>query len=189
MEKVVGGNGVVNYSCSEELKEINASLEILYEWSDKHNFNIIFDSEKDGDGREVLANKVRNKKNLYFISFDNENNVFGGYLSEFINKTGWIKDTSAFVFSLIRNGKIENMKYKIKDGQDGNSFYLYTNCDLLYCFGYNDGRSYDVTVLKIGCSGAYFCNPCSYEYNGKQQPLRNNTTNYIIKRIVVLEMN
>ncbi|KAL7721462.1 TLDc domain-containing protein [Entamoeba marina] len=69
-----------------EMTLLSSSIESLCKWSGKQHYNTIFDSKIDGDGKGIIEQRVMNKKNLYFISFDNENNVFGGYVSELINK-------------------------------------------------------------------------------------------------------
>ncbi|KAL7715609.1 TLDc domain-containing protein [Entamoeba marina] len=171
------------------LEQFNMSIQSLFEWSGKQNYNIIFDSDLDGDGKGVLENKVIHKRNLYFISFDNENNIFGGYVDTIINKTGRITDPNAFVFSLIKNGKMKNIKYNIKNNQQKNVFCLNSNYVYLYLFGRYDGEGRDILTPKIGFNSEYICKPVCYEYNGEQQPLRNNTRYYTMKRILVLEMN
>ncbi|KAL7720416.1 TLDc domain-containing protein [Entamoeba marina] len=167
---------------------LTPSFNKLKEWSGKQNCSVLFDSNIDGYGKGVIEHKVMNKRNLYFISFDNQNNVFGGYVDTIISKTNcFTSDPNAFVFSLIRNGQVKNMNYNIRN--QGHAFWLQSNHDQLYVFGGCYDSSYDVNVWKIGYKSNYTCKPCDYEYNGEQQPLRDNTNNYIIKRILVLEMS
>ncbi|KAL7720408.1 TLDc domain-containing protein [Entamoeba marina] len=167
----------------KEIVELIPSFNKLKEWSGKQKCSIIFDSKIDGDGgNNVLMNKVMNKQNLYFISFDNQNNVFGGYVDTIINKTGdWITDPNAFVFSLIRNGKMKNIKYEIKNSQY--AFYSLSNDNQLYGIG----GGHDIGIWKIGDSNSY-CNPHSYEYNGEQHPIVDKF-NFTTKRILVIQMN
>ncbi|KAL7714730.1 TLDc domain-containing protein [Entamoeba marina] len=108
----------------EILENIVPSINKLKEWSDKQKCSVIFDSKLDGDGENNgFMNKVMNKQNLYFISFDNQNNVFGGYADNNINITdGSRTNPNAFTFSLIRNGNLENMKYNIKKEQENCAF-------------------------------------------------------------------
>ncbi|KAL7720455.1 TLDc domain-containing protein [Entamoeba marina] len=208
-------------NCYRKLSQISndeninfaSSIDKLKKWSGKQHYNIIFDSKMDD--QQALEYKVFNKRNLYFISFDNENNVFGGYVNELINeKDDEITDPNAFVFSLIRNGTIKNMKYNIKKGVEKNAFYLFSNngCgptnNYLFKFGsissgtivksgYYRGKycncldddGHDISIKCIGRNNSFSCNPVSYEYNGEQQPLRNNSKNYIIKRVLILEMD
>ncbi|KAL7720442.1 TLDc domain-containing protein [Entamoeba marina] len=171
-----------------EVEQLNNSIELLIEWSGKPKYNIIFDSDLDGDGKLTLSWNVMNKKNLYLIHFDNENNVFGGYVNEVIDKKdGYINDPKSFVFSLIRNGKITNKKYDIDFERAGLSFAMQYNFDVLYWFGYGNGK-FDLIIFKIGYISENSCVTNSYKYNGEKQPLRDNTIGYIIQRILVLEM-
>ncbi|KAL7720458.1 hypothetical protein QTN25_002226 [Entamoeba marina] len=169
---------------------LNPSINKLKEWSGKQKCSIIFDSKIDGDGgNNVLHDKVINKKNLYFISFDNENNVFGGYLDTTIGTVGNITDSNAFTFSLIRNGEFKNIKYEIKNDCRRHAFYLCFNSDCLYNFGSGFGN--DISVCRIGNSNSH-CFSTSYEYNGEQHPFIDNTdsSNYFtVKRLLVMEMN
>ncbi|KAL7717254.1 TLDc domain-containing protein [Entamoeba marina] len=166
----------------KEIIELIPSFNKLKEWSGKQICSIIFDSDIDGDGtNNVLMNKVMNKKNLYFISFDNENNVFGGYVDITIDTTGlYTTDPNSFTFSLIRNGKMKNIKYNIKNDHQLYAFYLRPN-DFFYTFG----GSHDILVYKIGNSNSH-CDPYSYEYNGEKHPFVDNFY-FITKRILVLK--
>ncbi|KAL7720471.1 TLDc domain-containing protein [Entamoeba marina] len=180
----------IKFENDNELKQLNNSIQSLIEWSGKQNYNVIFDSKIDGNGKGVLENKVMNKKNLYFISFDNHNNVFGGYVDTIINKTGWIKDINAFVFSLIRKGKVKNKKYVLKQNfEEQYAFYLsprtYEFCS--YCFGKYGYMP--IYVKNKGIVSSWF-NSYSYEYNGEQYPLvdDHHRTTFKMERILVLEM-
>ncbi|KAL7720414.1 TLDc domain-containing protein [Entamoeba marina] len=182
---------IMNISCINNvtrLEQLNNSIESLIEWSGKPNYNVIFDSDIDGDGKSTLNCKLMNKRNLYFIHFDNENNIFGGYVNELINKTNiYVYDKKSFVFSLLRNGEVINKKYVIKPERAKCSFDLQSNYDFLYWFGYGNGK-FDIIAPKIGHISKTACLTNSYEYNGEKQPLRNKTIGYVINRILVLEM-
>ncbi|KAL7720443.1 TLDc domain-containing protein [Entamoeba marina] len=183
----------VIYETDPEVRNILPSFNELRKWSGKQKCSVIFDSKIDGDGgNNVLMNKVIKKKNLYFITFDNQNNVFGGYVDTIINKTNsWIIDPNAFTFSLLRNGNLKNSKYVIKANHEKFGFHLWADRPiLLYCFGSGDGNSHDVFVFKTGNkSGKYYFKPWSFNYNGEGQPLRDGTSNYTIERVIVLQMN
>ncbi|KAL7718296.1 TLDc domain-containing protein [Entamoeba marina] len=171
-----------------ELSQLNASIELLLDWSGKQNYKIIFDSYVDGNGEGVVEKRVIHKRYLYFIHFDNQNNVFGGYVNNQIYVTGgFTKDSNAFVFSLIRNGRITNIKYNIMRGHEQCAFWLNTNYKYLYGFGRNND-DYDICVPKIGYGSDYKCTPVDYENYGEQQPLRNYARNYRMRRIIILEM-
>ncbi|KAL7717571.1 TLDc domain-containing protein [Entamoeba marina] len=143
--------------------------------------------------KSSLEWSVFNKQNLYFISFDNETNVFGGYLNETINiKNTWIPDCKAFVFSLIRNGKVKNKKDDIKKGNERTAFWLISKSNMLYFFGKYDRFGYtgcDIVIPTISSISGYSSKPVIYEYNDKKQPLRDEKRGYSIIRIFVLKMN
>ncbi|KAL7718482.1 TLDc domain-containing protein [Entamoeba marina] len=168
------------------------SINKMKEWSGKQHYNIIFDSKIDGNGsNNVLRDKVINKKNLYFIHFDNRQNIYGGYVNELIdvyNKL--INDPNAFVFSLKRNNQNTLKKYSIKQDQHQNAFKLFSNYEVLYYFGSNDGnKCKDITTFKVGDPRSY-CNQYSYEYNGENKPLSDDTNNkFTVERILVIQMN
>ncbi|KAL7712762.1 TLDc domain-containing protein [Entamoeba marina] len=112
-----------------------------------------------------LLDKVINKSNLYFISFDQKNNVFGGYVNtKIMNINDWTHDHNAFVFSLTQNGVVKNKRYNIKQGNDHYSFCLKSNDVFLYSFGS------DITIYKSNVQRSC-CIPNAYEYNGDLNPL------------------
>ncbi|KAL7719706.1 TLDc domain-containing protein [Entamoeba marina] len=135
-------------SVDKQLNVINKSMGILKKWSKRDKLNIIFDSDIDGDGRNNgLHDKVFGRSNLYFISFDENNNVFGGYVNEKINiSDDCIDDKNAFVFSLIRDGLEVNNKYPINKKSTYCAFRLCDNDpnDQLYSFGL------DIVIHNIG---------------------------------------
>ncbi|KAL7722460.1 TLDc domain-containing protein [Entamoeba marina] len=175
----------------EELQLLTDSINYLKEWSGKHEFNIIFDSRINGNGKQVLAIIVNNKNKLYFNYFDNNNNIFGGYINNTITPSKYVNDPNAFVCSFVRNGLSKNKQYKIIKGKEEYAFYLYSNSDVLYHFGACFGSiERDISVNKIGDRKSY-CDLGRYSYNGEQTPLRDNNhepNKLSIKRIVVIQM-
>ncbi|KAL7719776.1 TLDc domain-containing protein [Entamoeba marina] len=179
------------YSVDSDMVVINDSLNVLKEWSVKNTFNIIFDSKFDGDGdKNVLHDIVLNKSNLYFTSFDGNNNVFGGYINNKIHGSGdFVHDENAFIFSLIKNGIVKNKKYSIK--QDKNKALCLWNNDLegaLYKFGS------DICVWKVGKDQSWCRNNdknCWYNYEDDDKPFTDITypKRFEIQRIVVIQMN
>ncbi|KAL7717986.1 hypothetical protein QTN25_004683 [Entamoeba marina] len=75
--------------------------DVLKKWSRKKKYNVIFDSRMYGDGsNNGLRNEVINKSSLYFIVFDDNDNIFGGYVNSIIYTDNVpIRDDSSFVFS------------------------------------------------------------------------------------------
>ncbi|KAL7716104.1 TLDc domain-containing protein [Entamoeba marina] len=177
---------VERYDVDLEMDIINNSMNILKEWSNKNTSNIIFDSKVDGNGsNNVLHNRVMNRSNMYFIHFDENNNVYGGYLNTKVNNSYDysdkyecydIHDKNAFVFSLTRNAQLFFLHNKRKDG-------------LLYYFG-NDVRVHKVDGKESFCKGAdseYYW----YNYGNVNKPFTDIThpNEFAVQRIVVLQMN
>ncbi|KAL7715917.1 TLDc domain-containing protein [Entamoeba marina] len=173
-----------------QMQHIEKSMTTLQSWSGKRNCSVVFDSKVDSDLSQAFLSKVMNKSKLYFISFDDDNNVFGGYINTTVNSTEYITDKNAFVFSLLRKGELKYRRYKIKSGyHKQNAFKVYpTNSDYLYRFGYSSDGG-DIDVFKINDPRSC-CKPWSYEYKGTLKPLADDSTHcFQVQRIVVLQMN
>ncbi|KAL7722967.1 TLDc domain-containing protein [Entamoeba marina] len=172
----------------KEIQELAPSINKLKEWCGTKKCSVIFDSTTDGDGsNDGLNNKIIGKKNLCFISFDDNHNVFGGYVDTLINKTyEFITDPNAFLFSLKRNGKVSDKIYPIRSTKHNKAFYLYSNDDRLYYFG-NGG---DISISKVDYLNSW-CDPNSYEYNNQENTFVdcNYPNHFDIKRLIVLQMN
>ncbi|KAL7716463.1 TLDc domain-containing protein [Entamoeba marina] len=182
-----------------EMNIINNSIDLLKQWSNKTIFNIIFDSDIDGDGsKNALHNTVFNKNNLYFIHFDGDNNIFGGYISSKIDKSSesdndavdaCIRDENSFIFSLMRNGKVNNKRYFMKRNCEDEAFSLWVDdsCDALYTFGW------DIAIYSIGnCNSLFFdCDYFRYDYKDDHTPLTDivNMERFEVQRILVIQMN
>ncbi|KAL7718134.1 TLDc domain-containing protein [Entamoeba marina] len=164
-----------------EIDIINNSMNVLKQWSNKNTFNVIFDSNIDGDGsRNVLYDKVMKKSNLYFISSDDNGNIFGGYVSKEMSDD-LICDKDSFVFSLTRNGEESKAFRLFQINEEG----------LLYKFGGNIMFS-DIKIFCVGKSNSYCYRGqyCGYNYDNKEDALvENSLQQFKVKRIIVLEMN
>ncbi|KAL7714070.1 TLDc domain-containing protein [Entamoeba marina] len=168
-----------------EMKEIR----ILKQWSGLKNIDILFDSDINGDGFDILKWLCKDRRNLYFISIDDKNNVFGGFINEYIYTYNYgVSDEKAFVFSLIRDGSVKNLKYNIKWGHERMAFYLFSSNNphgLLYQFGE------DIIIRRVG-KGYCFYKQDLYNYNGEKKALveSNSLANgFPIMRVIVLQMN
>ncbi|KAL7722348.1 hypothetical protein QTN25_001091 [Entamoeba marina] len=168
------------------------SLSKIKEWSGKNSYSILFDSDVDGDGGDgVLREKVFGKSNLYFIHFDDNQNVFGGYVDKKIEITeGWIRDPKSFAFSLLRNGRVNNTIYPIRDGYEQYAIYLCSYSNNLYDLG----AGADIQLYKIGNPNTY-CDPDdndhSYFYDKETKPFvnENEPHKFEVKRILVIQMS
>ncbi|KAL7719989.1 TLDc domain-containing protein [Entamoeba marina] len=137
-----------HYSLNEfQTKETISKLKY---WSGKKMMNVIYDSDINSLTREAFILQLLNKQNLYFILFDKENNVFGGFLKQELTRIGSsTTDPNSFVFSLMRNSNISNVMYKISSLFKFDAFYLSTEVENhLFQFG-SDLHVCDVNVKKI----------------------------------------
>ncbi|KAL7721185.1 TLDc domain-containing protein [Entamoeba marina] len=158
--------------------QIKEGISTLKRWCGLNQYNIIFDS--DIDGNVVLNMKIMNRKHLYFIHFDDYGNIFGGYVNVTIDTTDdYITDPKAFVFSLFRNNELSQNKYCIENII---TRLLLLNCnrDMLYSFGQGD--------ISISLNKLSSCIPTSFNYSRTQYPLTSNMTGISIERLCILEM-
>ncbi|KAL7716176.1 TLDc domain-containing protein [Entamoeba marina] len=161
---------------------IKDSIKQLKIWSNKTESSVIFDSKFDGDGsnNNALHNIVFNRSNLYFITFDNDNNVFGGYVDKRIAGSGmpsYVIDEKAFVFSLMKNNKVNAKR----------AFLLRNN--------HSNGRLYEfgtsIVIYKVGCNkSCCYGRDDFYDYGDDVFPLTGASLGikFEATRIVVLEM-
>ncbi|KAL7714064.1 TLDc domain-containing protein [Entamoeba marina] len=166
----------------------------IINWSGLNNYTVLFDSDNDGNGFDLFFT-VLNKKNLYFITFDNNNNVFGGYISTTIDHVGFYEESTTFIYSLMKNGQYLPLKYNPISSQY-NLFYIqcYYGDDYSDDCNENDDNSIlttlynfglDLQVHKIGIEKSQ-CE--QYSYESQKNSLVNNEEEFIINRIIVVEM-
>ncbi|KAL7721607.1 TLDc domain-containing protein [Entamoeba marina] len=159
----------------------------LKKWSGRNEFIILFDTDIDGNGVGTLENAIYNKENLYFIHFDSDNNIYGGFVtSQITRKDFFIKDSNAFVFSLMKRKCLTLNKFTIINDSSKYAFTLYHDNNLLYQFGYFPA---DIVVCGIGNKHSY-CSSNSYNYNGiKDSMVKSHPFKFKIQRIIVVQMN
>ncbi|KAL7719960.1 TLDc domain-containing protein [Entamoeba marina] len=174
---LVSGSANSDLSSFDQETQQNSLIQSLKDWSNVDNYTIIYDSDINGDrSRENFLKAVLNKSNLYFITRDNKNNVFGGYLNVKAKEVDkYITDHDIFVFSLIRNTKNFDHVFRL------NSFHY------LYRFG----GGYGGDIMMSGLFGyASWCNPHSFEYNNEKDPLSvSDTHQFYADRYIVIEMD
>ncbi|KAL7714596.1 TLDc domain-containing protein [Entamoeba marina] len=143
---------VDNSSSQQQIQ--NCHLEALKNWCGLNKIKVIFDSDIDGDGSGTLAKSIKGLGNLYFITFDDNNNVFGGFLSSMVKlkqevvglQIPEVTDTNCFLFSLIRNGSTHLKKWPIDQYNARYAFsFNYHNVPNkeLYAFG-NTFKTYPI---------------------------------------------
>ncbi|KAL7717985.1 TLDc domain-containing protein [Entamoeba marina] len=150
--------------------------DVLKKWSRKKKYNVIFDSRMYGDGsNNGLRNEVINKSSLYFIVFDDNDNIFGGYVNSIIYTDNVpIRDDSSFVFSFVRNNKLQPRKYNIKQQFTSNALQYFQKHVIITCY-----LNLVMTLVV------------NYDYFGEENVLRNIDViekEYVVKRVIVVEM-
>ncbi|KAL7717038.1 TLDc domain-containing protein [Entamoeba marina] len=170
---------------STQLSFQSKLIQELLNWSTSKNYTILFDSDLHGNGLNTLEYSVLNKKRIYLITIDNNTNVFGGYISEKIDRINYdIVDKNSFVFSLIRNGVMKNKKYNIKRNIS-DAIYFVHNTDYGFLYEFGDK---DITIYNVGNSYCN-CNQHWFEYKEEKQALTNVDQDFTAQRLIVLEMN
>ncbi|KAL7715688.1 TLDc domain-containing protein [Entamoeba marina] len=179
------------FSTDRELGVIKSNLSTLEEWSELKQFNVLFDSDVDGNvSNETFNSKVIGKSNLYYINYDEDGNVFGCFVkdevwktNEYINGLGW------FMFSLNSNERIKNPKRWLPKQSCDEGFILYEKHVSYYAIG-NSGWN-DFCVCKINQKSSW-CDNISKAFKG----LGNSDLTgsrfpnlFSVKRIVVIQMH
>ncbi len=77
--------------------------------------NLLYKASRDGFTASAFHSRCDEKANTVTIIKTNSNYVFGGYTTAKwgANNNSWISDSSAFIFSLRRNGTSNNHKLPI----------------------------------------------------------------------------
>ena len=85
---------------------------------------LLYRATRDGFAAKAFHQKCDGKVNTITIIRNNANYVFGGYASAAWNSSNaLINDSTAFIFSLRRNGNSENQKFIIKSTSTENAIY------------------------------------------------------------------
>ncbi|BFU25260.1 trichohyalin, putative [Entamoeba histolytica] len=128
-----------------------------------------------------------NKEHIIIIIEDEEENKFGGYVNEKIDKVDdFINDSKSFVFSLKSNGRMKGMKkFDIKEPQY--AFKVYNQLsNYLFIFGIDDIR-----VCKENNKTKSSCKQFSFEYKGISNSLCGTgwfTEYFTPKHFIVIEV-
>ncbi|EDR22100.1 hypothetical protein EDI_041300 [Entamoeba dispar SAW760] len=91
-----------------EVETVKDNVKYLMEWVEMNKMRILYDSVIDGSSCEVIFDKIKKKPNIYVIIIDNNDNVFGGFISHSIkvlsekeeDDIDIIEDNDHFVFCL-----------------------------------------------------------------------------------------
>ena len=155
-------NDLINEQNKESRKQLNGILnevEInkIEEWTDMKCCEILFDSYRDNwnENTSVFGDKIIGKKELIFIIQDTNNNTFGVYVDTTItHSSDYTIDSKAFVFSLRKNGKNDEMKKCIiLSKYTDEAFYLENNSSSnLFKFG-----NYTFVICKENQKSECYC--------------------------------
>ncbi|BFU22283.1 predicted protein [Entamoeba histolytica] len=172
----------------EERLQIMREIQQIEKWTNRKVGNILFDSDIDDwkEGTSVFDQRIKNKEHIIIIIEDSKGNKFGGYVNEEIYIADeCIYDSQSFVFSLVSNGRIYEMK-KIDIKEPQHAFWLYNQShDCLFGFGYCD-----IHVFKENNKTKSYCEQYSFEYEGIRNVLcgKEYPNRFTPKRIIVIEM-
>ena len=168
----------------------------LEQWTELKCNDVVFDSEIDNweEGKSVFNEKIQKKSHILFLIENEKNEMFGYYLNSKITDKYSIyperADSKSFQFILRSNGRLEkSMKFEIKDLYYG-GYVLYNKSEQILI------RLGDITLFKenMKTESFYFQRNHIFDYHGienalcKNDSIHNNVY-FVIKRIVVIEMN
>ncbi|KAL7722241.1 TLDc domain-containing protein [Entamoeba marina] len=164
----------------------NQALEVLKSWSGLNFSHVLYDSDLHGDGRGSLHQTLMDKSKLFFLHFDNNDNVFGGYVQSKITELNTFNyDKDCFVFSLRKNGVDNPRRYLIKETSARYAFHLNSAYGMLYQFGN------DIRICKVGDARSC-CYQFNFEYDGTEDALSdrqwNRNERFSVERIIIMQM-
>ena len=174
----------VNKAKEDEIDIVMKNKEYLLNWSGYHDFDIIFDSNRDNaTSPDVFSQGLAGKSNLCFIVSTTKGELFGGIVSSKITPGVWIDDKDSFVFSLESNDRLKKPEhYMIKSELSANSFYLPSEGNYLFVFG-----NFDIAVSDFSSSSPSKYNQKTFDYQSEDNILVGESTFYQ-KRLLVLQM-
>ena len=102
-------------------------IDLILSWFEKKpiSFNLLLDSNKDGDSMEQFFNKCGNKSPTMIFIKTTENLRFGGYTNEMWPKNGTKKDENSFIFSLNKKKKYKVINSKYAIGVSQNDWFYF----------------------------------------------------------------
>ncbi|KAL7715509.1 TLDc domain-containing protein [Entamoeba marina] len=179
----------------EKLPFIGNKIEDLKKWCGLQHSSVIFDSAiectKDiKDFNTLINSRVMNKKNLYFIHVDENDNVFGYFMFRKIQEVDVsIVDPDNFIFLLDTKRKVSVPKQWKCGGNVKSGICLRKKNACLYSFGMfgDDGFVQIYKPYDKQC----WCDHIQYTYYGiKETELTgNNDEPFLVKRIIIAEMS
>ena len=165
---------------------------------EKHYVQTIFDSFVDpwNIRDSSFDEKILNKQNIAIVVSDVEQNVFGIYLHDKIEKEEdgdeyspiEVKDPEAFVFTIRSNERFnEPMKFTLKDKKDVAMTLYCKSANHLFTVG-----DHDIIVYKKSLSDKCYCKQTSFDYNKNRNALvgkEGKLSTFTVNRIQVWQMS
>ena len=197
MENNKGKKMISSIDIDNECIQDNVGL--LEEWSGLQVNTVLYDSQRDGKGSSTFRHKILNHQHLYFIAIDDKDNVFGHYHPSVIDRVdnsddrnnNYITDDNIFMFTLFSNGRC-GAKKSIKKCE-----HLYTSIfskESFYVCSYNNDNSYNSCFYGIlDFSRTSYVNESAmrkgFENLSMNDLTANGQDNFVLQRVVVIEMN
>ena len=155
-------------------------FKMISDWINPNNnyeFNLIYDSERDGDSISTMHKLIDGKGATLFLIKSDNNYIFGGYAQDNWNANGnWLNNKDNFIFS------ITNKKKYTKNTSDSNGIYA-NNSYFIF------GAGYDIILYDGYCSSqTNYTNIQSYkpQYGMQSQyELNGGTKNFQVQRLEV----
>ena len=144
--------------------------------------NILYDSDIDGKNSSIFRDKIINHNQLYFITIDSNNNVFGHYHSGIIDKIdSSIYDSNIFIFTLNSNGRsgVKKFDYQYEKAYT----HIYKNNNYYFCDIYG--------IYQIDTNSSYIYSSIEDRYSGIEKTTLTgnyNPNHFTTKRIIVIQM-
>ena len=179
-------------------KNTQTLIEFIQHWSGTSNMNIVYDSDLFPNTVDSFMQSVSYKSKLYFINFDEFNNIFGCFTTKSITDVDSyqaINDPNHFLFSIYSNGRIKKpTRYFKREGRAGG---VKINSDItkgFYDIGSNGMGHGCCTVGRPGDKKSW-CHYFSHTYNGVYGNEITGTVwkypnfqRFIINRVLIVEM-
>ncbi|EKE39896.1 hypothetical protein ENUP19_0216G0031 [Entamoeba nuttalli] len=167
----------------KEFRIIEEYYIYLQNWSNLNEYQILFDSFLDSQNQ--FNDRVMNKRNLYFINFDEFGYVFGAFVSVPILETNkFISDPNHFIFSL-KKSIFKPMKWNPIGDNSSNALFIYRNESYLYQVGHTGC----FIIHQTGVSNSY-CKNLQIAYLGAPSSLSNTESfeDFSVNRVIVIQM-
>ncbi|KAL7712521.1 hypothetical protein QTN25_009845 [Entamoeba marina] len=170
------------YNNAEDEKKIH---EFFKNWTGKNDYNVLFDTDIHGDGKEDVATVIQSTQQLFIVVFDKSGSAFGGFIKKKSRKyNGSEYDTE--LFSLYYSNHLILLKYNISRGEENSSFNLLPSSNCLFRFGYGDLA---VSSISSPTSMTYpFCFTYPSNFQGLTPEAETNTHQFTVERFIIFEL-